>query len=263
MDIPPPIPPRPPGYELRTPSNPPLPARPSAQQQQYGQYNAHPGQEYRPGPPGQPSQWSALHHPDGTPTPLFEQLMAAIFVHLDPQRTGYLQPEVFSNFLDLSEFHENVWKSNLKGNIMFAAEDMADAELKWTYEAWSFDHKVVTRAPGRAQLPFGGRPLLSPRGSADLMAVEHAADPMRAHRGLNAVLARYRIWPHLGPLPRACLLPAMPDQVRARVAAARRTAEANAREILEANQVRLRIEAQGRQNALELLDPPYVRRYYY
>ncbi|KAF3025667.1 hypothetical protein E8E14_013777 [Neopestalotiopsis sp. 37M] len=272
MDIPPPIPPRPPGYELRTPANPPLPPRPGIQQQQ-GQYipsgpppqtfGSRPGQSSYAGPPGQPSQWSDLFYPDGQPTPLFEQLMAIIFSRLDPQRTGYIPPETLSNFLDLSEFHENIWKSNLKGNFMFAPEDIADAELKATCEAWSFDHKVITRAPGRQQLPFGGRPLLSQRGLTDLLAVEYASDPMLAHRGINAVLAAYRIWPHLGPLPRACLPAAMPEPVRRRVEIARRTAEANAREILEATQARVRIEALGRRHALELLDPPYVRRYYY
>ncbi|ETS79445.1 hypothetical protein PFICI_09298 [Pestalotiopsis fici W106-1] len=272
MNVPPPIPPRPPGYELRTPANPPLPPRPGAQQQQ-GQYipsspppqtfGPRPGQGSYAGPPGQPSQWSDLHYPDGTPTPLFEQFMAVVFAHLDPQKTGYIWPETLSNFLDLSEFEENVWKSNLKGNIMYTPEDIADAELKWTYEAWSFDHKATTRSPGRQQFPFGGLPLLSLRGFTDMMALEYASDPMRGHRGLNVVLTTYRIWPHLGPLPRSCLPAAMPDPVRRRVAAARRTAEANAREILDANQARLRIEAQGRQYALELLDPPYVRRYYY
>ncbi|KAK9426269.1 hypothetical protein SUNI508_02710 [Seiridium unicorne] len=289
MDVPPPIPPRPPGYELRTPANPPLPPRPSPQQGQRPQQSFPPlpplqrpqPQTYqgayggpppvhspRPPPPpspSQPNQWSALHHPDGVATPLFEHLMAIVFAYLDPQKAGYIRPEVLSNFLDLSGFtlEHNIWKSNLTGNIMFPPEDIADAELKWACEAWRFDHKVVTRSPGRAQLPCGGMPLLSLRGFTDMMAVEHAGEPERAHRGLNAVLARYQIWPHLGPLPRECLLEERPAQVQRRVEVVTERGRRAAKEMLEANQARMRIQDEGRQRALELLDPPYVKRYYH
>jgi hypothetical protein len=146
---------------------------------------------------------------------------------------------------------------------MFAPEDIADAELKWACEAWPFDHRVEVRSPGRAQLPFGGMPLLSLGGFTDMMAVEHAAEPDRGHRALNAALARYRIWPHLGPLPRTCLLPEMPAQVRARVAAVGERSVRAAQEKLRANQVRLELQAQGRQHAADLTEPAYVRRYYY
>lgn len=34
---------------------------------------------------------------------MFVDLMASFFVVLDPQRTGYLTPEVFSSWLDVNE----------------------------------------------------------------------------------------------------------------------------------------------------------------
>ncbi|KAI1844196.1 hypothetical protein JX266_009680 [Neoarthrinium moseri] len=290
MDIPPPIPPRPPGYELRVPVNPAIPPRPSPQhwQQQsippppppppppssqifqsglhQGAYGAYPAATPQSrGAQGEPTEWSALHYADGTHTPLFEALMAAIFPHLDPQRTGYIRPEVLSDFLALNGFpkEEDLWKSNLTGNIMFAPEDIADAELKAACEAWPFDHRVAVRNPGRPQLPFGGMPLLSLRGLTDMMAVEHAAEPERGQRGLNAVLARYGIWPHLGPLPRSALPPARPVQVQRRCDEVRARSLRAAQDKLQANQARLMLEAQGRQHALDLIDyPHYVRRYY-
>ncbi|KAH6656381.1 hypothetical protein BKA67DRAFT_154192 [Truncatella angustata] len=264
MDNPPPIPPRPPGYELRTPANPRLPPRLSPQQQGRPQQNQQPPRNQRPAQ-AQPSQWSTLYYPDGSPTPLFDQLMAAIFPHLDPQGTGYIRPEVLSIFLTLNQFQpdEDLWKSNLKGNIMFTPEDIADAELKAACEAWPFDHKVVVRNPGRTPLPYGGMPLLSLRGLTEMMAVEHAAEPERGHRAIQAVMTRYGVWPHLGPLPRGCLPADMPPQIQRRVEQVRERSIRAAQEKMQANQTRLAIEAQGRQNALDLLDPPWVRRVYY
>ncbi|KAK8134265.1 hypothetical protein PG984_006277 [Apiospora sp. TS-2023a] len=238
MDIPPPIPPRPPGYEIHTPTspmegNPPLPPRPSPQQQQQQQYQEGVWTGYAqpsvplfsqaPSPPPQAasstpgggggtsmgSRWTPLFHPDGAPTPLFEALMAAFFGRLDPGRAGNIRPETLSAFLDLNGFltEDNIWKSNLKdGSFLYTSEDMADYELKACCEAWYFDHKTAVRHPGRNQLPYGGMPLLSLKGFTDMMAVESAGEPERAWRGLNAALRHYGIWQAMGPLPREVFL---------------------------------------------------------
>ncbi|KAK9801074.1 hypothetical protein SCARD494_01054 [Seiridium cardinale] len=219
MDVPPPIPPRPPGYELRTPANPPLPPRPSPQQGQrpkqsfppppplqrpqpqayQGAYGGpppvHSPRPPLPPSPSRPNQWSALHHPDGVATPLFEQLMAIVFTYLDPQRTGYIRPEVLSNFLDLSGF---TLEHNIC-NIIFSPGDIADAELKWACEAWRFDHKANSpikfqerKLPTYANATTGRHPLPRPRAVAlrrdasALAARLHRHDGCRARRGARA-----------------------------------------------------------------------------
>ncbi|KAK7920806.1 hypothetical protein PG985_008828 [Apiospora marii] len=292
MDIPPPIPPRPPGYEIHTPTppndNPPLPPRPSPQHQQYQQGSwtgyaqpsyASPAQGPPPPPPqtassapgggggtSMGSRWTPLFHPDGAPTPLFEALMAAFFGRLDPGRAGHIRPETLSAFLDLNGFltEDNIWKSNLKdGSFLYTSEDMADYELKACCEAWYFDHKTAVRHPGRNQLPYGGMPLLSLQGFTDMMAVESAGEPERAWRGLDAALRHYGIWPAMGPLPREVFLQDMPRQLQQRLEQVKIRSHRAAQEKLDAVRVQTQIQAQGREAALDLIDGPrYVRRYY-
>lgn len=48
-----------------------------------------------------PVKWEPLFESDGTPTPIFVVLMSTLFSHLDPEHTGYLNPETFSAFLDI------------------------------------------------------------------------------------------------------------------------------------------------------------------
>ncbi|KAK7977868.1 hypothetical protein PG996_003919 [Apiospora saccharicola] len=293
MGIPPPIPPRPPGYEIHTPTppreeNPPLPPRPSTHQQQQQQYQQGAWTGYaRPpfsffsqAPPPQAasstpgggggtsmgSRWTPLFHPDGAPTPLFEALMAAFFGRLDPSRAGHIRPETLSAFLDLNGFlaEDNIWKSNLKGgSFLYTSEDMADYELKACCEAWYFDHKTAVRHPGRNQLPYGGMPLLNLKGFTDMMAVESAGEPERAWRGLNAALQHYGIWPAMGPLPREVFLQDMPRQLQQRLEQVKIRSHRAAQEKLDAVRVQTQIQAQGREAALDLIDGPrYVRRYY-
>ncbi|KAI1388583.1 uncharacterized protein F4822DRAFT_250753 [Hypoxylon trugodes] len=287
MDVPPPIPPRPPGYEIRGPAHPPLPARPDPSR----------SQQYRETPPPPPPRlqgasqasatWGPLSHPDGTATPLMEALLAAFFACLDPQRTGTITPEALSSFLEVNGFttEDNICmcaysccltihnanahiinrkgKSNLKPSIMFQPQDLADYELKAACEAWFFEHRVAVRSPGRAQLPYGGMPLLTLRGFTDMISVEHAGDPERGWRGTNAALRYYGIWRDRGPLPRDCLLsgPDMPGELRRRIEQAGVRSRKTAAERLEANRVRLALQAQGRRHAEEISgDYYYVRR---
>ncbi|KAK8038891.1 hypothetical protein PG993_007302 [Apiospora rasikravindrae] len=300
MDIPPPIPPRPPGYEIHAPIspevksvkiNPPLPPRPAPQQQQQqyqqGAWTGYAQPSYSfptQAPPPQVAsfpgdgdggggggggtsmaRWTPLFHPDGAPTPLFEALMAAFFGRLDPGRAGHIRPETLSGFLDLNGFltEHNIWKSSLKGsNFLYTSEDLADYELKACCEAWYFDHKTAVRHPGRNQIPYGGMPLLSLQGFTDMMAVESAGEPERAWRGLNAALRHYGIWSAMGPLPREVFLQDMPRQLQQRIEQVKIRSHRAAQERLDAAQLQCQIQAQGRQAALDLIDGPYYRRRY-
>ncbi|KAI2467485.1 hypothetical protein F4781DRAFT_433375 [Annulohypoxylon bovei var. microspora] len=261
MDVPPPIPPRPSGYELRTPANPPLYARPRPQQPQQQQHEAPPP----PSPRRPQSAWGPLSNPDGTATPLMESLLAAFFARLDPHGTGTITPETLSAFLDVHGFprEHNIWKANLTPSAMFQREDLADFELKAACEAWGFEHRVAVRDARGAQLPYGGMPLLTARGFAAMMAAEHAGDPGLAWSGINAALRRYAVWLDRGPLPRDCLLPGpdMPPELRRRVEEVAARSRRTAAERLEANRVRLALQAEGRRHAEELTgDYYYVRR---
>ncbi|KAF3071196.1 hypothetical protein GL218_00026 [Daldinia childiae] len=269
MDAPPPIPPRPSGYELRGPVNPSLPPRPSPSgQQQFRQVPDVPPPPPRPHTIRQPMTWGPLSNLDGTATPLMMALLAAFFARLDSRGTGTITPETLSAFLDVHGFlgGDNVWKSNLAPNVMFQPEDLADFELKAACEAWSFEHRVAVRNPGRPQLPYGGMPMLTLQGFTDMMAVEHASDPELAWRGINAALRYYDVWRELGPLPRECLLPGTgpPIEVQRRIEQAGARARRTAAERIEANRVKHALQAQGRRNAEELAgDYYYVRRDYY
>ncbi|KAI1780758.1 hypothetical protein F4818DRAFT_435954 [Hypoxylon cercidicola] len=108
-----------------------------------------------------PLAWSPLSYHDGRPTPLMESLLAAFFARLDPQNTGTVTPETLSAFLDVHGFAP--------------------------------EHNISVRNPGRPQLPYSGTPLLTQRGFVGMMAVEHAGDPERGWRGINAALRYYGV----------------------------------------------------------------------
>jgi hypothetical protein len=102
-------------------------------------------------------------------------------------------------------------------------------------------------------------PLLTLRGFTEYMAVEHAADPERAWRGLDAALRRYGIWQEYGPLPRQILLPAMPPQVQLRIDQASLRSRQAAQRLLDSNAARLALQQRGQQAALDLIgDVRYV-----
>jgi NACHT domain len=56
------------------------------------------------------SRWKPFFDPDMRPTPMFTTLMAHLFSHLDSSNSGFLYPEVSSNFLDELDcpLHKNV-----------------------------------------------------------------------------------------------------------------------------------------------------------
>jgi hypothetical protein len=62
-----------------------------------------------------------LLHADGVATPLFDSLMTAVFVKLDPSNTGYLGPEAVSHLMDLQRFR-------LEHNVCKRTRDFATPE---------------------------------------------------------------------------------------------------------------------------------------
>lgn len=189
--------------------------------------------------------------------------MREFFAKLDAQRTGYITPEAFSSFLDASNFktEDNIWKNNLKNNPMYTAQDMADYELKAALEAFIFDHKVVVRDSTRRQLPYGGMPLLSLAGFTDYMSVEYTGEPDIHLPGLNNALRVYNIWPDKGPVPRYLFPATRPTEIQQRIAAGSARSHTTAQTRLDAVKMQHQIEAQGRQNAIDLVSN--VRYVYY
>lgn len=205
-----------------------------------------------------------MFKPDGTPEEIFEALMKAFFAVLDQQNTGYMAPEVLSSFLDVQGFrlNDNIWKSNHRQMPPpFHPVDNADFELKTAFEAWYFEHRVVSRAPDRPLLPGGGMPHLTPAGFTSYMAVESAGDPELAFRGINAALRTYGIWAEMGPLPREMLPATMPPQIKARMdQAAARSRSAAEQRIASQQAYEQMAAARGSQDLAG--DPRYAYRRY-
>ena len=117
MDNPPPIPPRPPGYEINVEARPPLPPRReprpysyTSQRSQQQQTPPRPAPQQSQAPPPQQQRqqqklyWSPLFYPDGSPQPIFEAFMDAFFTAMDKRNTGTITPEQYSEFMDVQKF---------------------------------------------------------------------------------------------------------------------------------------------------------------
>lgn len=208
-----------------------------------------------------------MFYTNGSPTPAFEALMKQFFAKLDPRGTGYITPEAFSSFAEVSRCPDpdNIWKRSLTHGGMFAKEDMADYEFKNVMEGFFFDHKVVTRNPGAPQLPYSGMPLLSLTGFTDWIGFSCAAHPdgIFVVPGLNNALRVYNVWPERGPLPRYVFPPCRPIEVQQRMDQATQRCNMNAQQKLRATQLEAEIKAQGREHAIDLVSDTYrVYRYY-
>lgn len=84
-------------------STPPLPLRPIAPIRMESQAPSYP----------MPNKWEPLFEADSTPNSIFVALMSTIFSQLDPEHTGVLRPETYSDFLDLQgyELGSNICES--------------------------------------------------------------------------------------------------------------------------------------------------------
>ncbi|KAK7030208.1 ZZ-type domain-containing protein [Favolaschia claudopus] len=180
--------------------------------------------------PSSPGGWSAFFYADMNPTPIYTDLMNAIFNHLDTARTGLLPPEKYSQLLDDMGYalHENDWKNKL-GTA--GREATADATLKRMFEIGNVQHILRTRPPTNPtnanpflpQFPANSMPLLTPRGFADFIAIDLLADPADTWPKLSQVIQLYglydtepyRSWGAMPPN----VVPATPDaRMLARIA---------------------------------------------
>ncbi|KAL4770750.1 hypothetical protein BDW60DRAFT_191930 [Aspergillus nidulans var. acristatus] len=223
--------------------------------------------------------WTPLLTEEMKPSPSFTRVMGELFQHLDPQHTGFLSPEVYSQYIETcgAPPSYNIWKtSNTKSGT-----DIADRELADHFAAYSVDFTLRPRTPHStssinplSNLPFsqhatlfrfmpqvpsmsgGQKPMLSPQGFSDLSLISVLLNPSSAWSQLSRVIKAYRIpvWLEWGDLPRDMLPlgPYQPEVERVRVLL--EGARANAEEELDAVHARLKMEERGAQHALDLLD---------
>ncbi|KAJ7069387.1 hypothetical protein C8F01DRAFT_1245599 [Mycena amicta] len=236
--------------------------------------------------------WGPFFAPDLASLPPYLQLLDAIFTYLDTGRTGYLVPEAYSHFLNDQNYvgQENVWNANLIATYGQTKEDVADSALKRAYDLFSIEYILrprprdpnapvdaltaqiqATLGPSFARtmqkpsVSGGMMPLLTRKGFADITAVELLGDPSRGWGGLSRIIQMYGLETQLGEgnwgsLPRSVLPEEADPRVLARVARVQAFAQDQAKMEIQANYAKLKLQQQGRDNALALLDD---RRYVY
>ncbi|KAL5003092.1 hypothetical protein BDV10DRAFT_180783 [Aspergillus recurvatus] len=287
-DVPPRMPPRPTKSETeiksevedaerRAPTSPP-PTALDPEQQQRTPDQQPPDYSEQPLPTAR--GWAPLLTEEMKPSPSFTRMMEELFQHLDPQCTGFLSPEIYSQYIEAcgAPANHNIWKtSNTKSGT-----DIADRELADHFTAYSVDFTLRPRTPPSTPSPLdplsylpssqratlsrfmpqmpslsgGKKPMLSLCGFTDLSLISVLLNPSPAWGQLSRVIKAYRIpvWLEWGDLPRDMLPlgPYQPEVERVRVLL--EGARANAEEELDALHARLKMEQRGRQNALDLLD---------
>ncbi|CAG8957252.1 hypothetical protein HYFRA_00009454 [Hymenoscyphus fraxineus] len=177
-----------------------------------------------------PETWEPLFAADSTPAPIFIALMGTIFSCLDPRHTGFLTPEVYSDFLDVQGYQwtANVWKNSLDAEGGENHKEIADLEFGIYLADLSISHKLMVRAKSATQeeiegtelvepkspaslrvkehMNFGANmPILSRQGFIDLSAIEYLVSPTKGHEYLQKAIDEYGIWKQLGKLPRSML----------------------------------------------------------
>ncbi|KAJ7625969.1 hypothetical protein FB45DRAFT_922745 [Roridomyces roridus] len=176
-----------------------------------------------------PDGWAPLFYADMSHTPGYATLMNTIFAHSDTARSGLLSPEGYSRLLDDMGYttQQNIWKNNLRITIPGQSrESGADDILKRAYDSFGVEHVVQSRSGAASsnntfKLFSGGgfssssMPLLTPRGLAQIIAIELLSDPSSSHPRLARVLHTYGIdgiepYRRWGALPRE-VLPPVPD----------------------------------------------------
>ncbi|KAL4912393.1 hypothetical protein BDW62DRAFT_194659 [Aspergillus aurantiobrunneus] len=233
----------------------------------------------------QPTSWSPFLNGDMKPSPSFIRLVEELFHHLDPQHTGYLSPEVYSEYLEAcgAPDNHNIWRYSHTKNAEHGY-DIADRELTDHFTAYSVDFTLRPRTPSStpmssaldplSYLPATPRnalarfmpastavsgnqkPMLSLRGFTDLALCSVLLNPSTAWGQLNRAMQVFRIpvWTECGDIPRGMLPlgPYQPEVERVRVLL--EGARFNAEQEMDALHARLKLEQRGRQHALDLLD---------
>ncbi|KAJ7488414.1 hypothetical protein FB451DRAFT_736672 [Mycena latifolia] len=232
--------------------------------------------------------WGPFFLADLSPTPVFTTLMRALFAHLDPRRTGVLTPEAYSHFLIDQGYvgQDNTWNANLIAGVGQTKEEVADAALRRVFDLFSIEYSLTKRARApnapvdaltRTLQAFGASigtnavpppasgglmPLLTFAGFMEVTSIEILCDPSAHWGNLSRVLRLYdlpalRAW---GPLPRSVLPEQADPRMVARVEKVAAFSKAQGERELAAAYAKSKLQAMGRQNALDLLDD---RRYRY
>ncbi|PVH78901.1 hypothetical protein DL98DRAFT_655779 [Cadophora sp. DSE1049] len=173
----------------------------------------------------QPDKWETLFEEDSTPTPIFIALMSTIFSRLDPEHTGFLSPETYSEFLETQGCVEsNVWKLALDREGGEHSKEVADLELSLYFSDLLVSYTLIvrTRDPAadisdegpqsavegkiRNSMRFNANmPMISRQGFIDVCAIEYLKDPDSAYRYLGKAVREYGVWRELGEVPREVL----------------------------------------------------------
>ncbi|CAG8949290.1 hypothetical protein HYFRA_00004915 [Hymenoscyphus fraxineus] len=215
-----------------------------------------------------PTQWQTLQVA-GKPTPFLESCLTEVFKRVDVNRAGVLSPEQYSAFLDVQQYkrEEDVWKKFcVPRPHAYNGEDLADYELRSTYESFGIEFKLQTRtiAPISQLPPISGglTPMITSRGFIDITFIELFSDetPLGWQR-MNMILRHYGVWRELGDIPRDVWPATPPEELKRSVAVLSEAARRKAVNAVNANKAKLDMEALGRQNAIDLIDG--TRRTYY
>jgi hypothetical protein len=99
-------------------------------------------------------------------------------------------------------------------------------------------------------------PTLSPRGFVDITVIEIVSEPNRGTLMLNRVWKHYGVWKERGEIPRILLPEEPPRDLLERIKRVGEFSQRQAAERIEAARAEAMFKAQGRENALRLLDPP-------
>ncbi|KAI9372956.1 hypothetical protein BJX61DRAFT_552506 [Aspergillus egyptiacus] len=272
-------------YSEVPPRKPPRPGQQPAQNESNDDSAPVPGPpeetpqtEPDPQPQRAPTGWTPLLNEDRRPSASFLRLADELFARLDPQHTGYLSPEVYSDYLDAcgAPMHHNIWKSTLSQTPL-NSHDTADRDLTDHFTSFGVDFTLHPRrrshswsttsrlnplsyfSPSRITMPSlsgGQKPMLSRRGWTDLTVCGMLINPSGAWAQLSRVMQQWRlpVWTEWGDLPRE-MLPLAPygpevERVRVLMEGARGTAERE----MDAMRARMEMEGSGRRAALDLLD---------
>lgn len=171
----------------------------------------------------------------------------------------------------------------------FSADDIADYECTTSYENWSIEHRMVPRPNAQpstyvsdmiSTMPFdasfaklmnstiatksfsnGMMPMLTLRGFIDITVVETLCEPAPGWKRVNMLARHYNIWREWGDAPRSVMPDACPRDLTERIGRVTQASAARNSSRINANAARLRMELDGQDAALRLLDPPGTRYY--
>jgi hypothetical protein len=108
----------------------------------------------------------------------------------------------------------------------------------------------------------GMMPMLTLPGFIDITVIETLYEPNPGWIRMNRVAKYYGIWREWGDIPRNMIPNAPPTELVKRVALITQQSQQRSQGRINASAAQARIEQQGQEAALRLLDPPGTRYYY-